>query len=496
MRSVVSEVTEDLMSRINTNIPALQAIHRISRNQEDLALRLERLATGLRINRGRDDPAGLITSEILRSEIRQIEQAIENSSRASNVISTTEGSLNEVSSLLLELQDLVVASANEAAITNEEVTANQLAVDAILSSIDRIARTTTFAGKRLLDGSEAYTLSSVPTTALASIDIFSSRMSPGSTRDVTVRVTQSAQTAQVTFVGATAGSGPNSTSASTVQIQGTLGTELLSFATGTSLSDVRTAINSAKPTTGVSATISSPGVGTVASTLILNSTTVGSDSFVSITPIAGNFVVNGNNNTVIRDEGQDAGVLINGLPTAVQGLRADVRANGLDARIFLKLSFGQTIGSATFTITGGGSIFQLAPKVTLNGQVHVGLNSVSTTELGNPVDGLLYTLRSGSSNDLNSKNFLTAQKVLAAAIEEVASYRGRLGSIQRNQIDTNISSQRVALENVTASESIIRDADMAVEISALTRAQILVQSTSTTLQIANSVPNLILSLLG
>ena len=63
-------------------------------------------------------------------------------------------------------------------------------------------------------------------------------------------------------------------------------------------------------------------------------------------------------------------------------------------------------------------------------------------------------------------------------------------------IDPSVASQRVAMENVTASESIIRDADIAVEVSALTRAQILVQSTQFTLQIANSIPNLVLSLLG
>ena len=84
------------MTRINTNIPSLQAGHILARNQEDLTLRLERLSTGLRINRGRDDPAGLIASEVLRSEIRGITQAIENSQRAINVISTAEGALNEL----------------------------------------------------------------------------------------------------------------------------------------------------------------------------------------------------------------------------------------------------------------------------------------------------------------------------------------------------------------------------------------------------------------
>jgi flagellin len=74
--------------------------------------------------------------------------------------------------------------------------------------------------------------------------------------------------------------------------------------------------------------------------------------------------------------------------------------------------------------------------------------------------------------------------------------RGRLGSLQKNQLQTNINSQQVALENVTASESAIRDADIAEEVAALTRAQILVQSTQATLLIATNAPSAVLSLLG
>ncbi|MHC4091314.1 MAG: flagellin, partial [Planctomycetota bacterium] len=136
------------MSRINTNIPALVAIGRLRRNQEDLNVRLERLSTGLRINRGADDPAGLIASEILRNEIRTIRQAIDNSARAINVISTAEGALHEVSALLLDVRALITSTANESALAPAEVQANQQEIDAILTSVNRIANTTEFAGKK------------------------------------------------------------------------------------------------------------------------------------------------------------------------------------------------------------------------------------------------------------------------------------------------------------------------------------------------------------
>ena len=103
------------MSRINSNIASLQAIHTLNKNQTDLSTRLQRLSTGLKINSGKDAPAGLIASETLRSEIGGIHQAIDNSQRATNVISTTEGALNEVASLLLNIKSLVVQAANSTA---------------------------------------------------------------------------------------------------------------------------------------------------------------------------------------------------------------------------------------------------------------------------------------------------------------------------------------------------------------------------------------------
>ncbi|MCH7808524.1 MAG: flagellin, partial [Planctomycetes bacterium] len=195
-------VKDGEMSRINSNVPALRAIHQLSVNNTDLNLRLERLATGLRINRGADDPAGLIASEGLRNEIRSIGQAIDNSTRAINVISTAEGALNEVSALLLELQDLLVASANDGGLTADEISANQLEIDSLLSSIDRISNTTTFAGEKLLDGSRAYTVSSIVNTQIATLSVFAAQIPQGGTRDVTVLGTVSAQTAQVALIGA------------------------------------------------------------------------------------------------------------------------------------------------------------------------------------------------------------------------------------------------------------------------------------------------------
>src|SRR3954470_289867 len=154
------------MSRINTNINSLQAIHRLGTNQASLQTSLQRLSSGLKINTGKDAPAGLIASETLRSEIAGINQAIDNSQRANNVINTAEGALGEVSSLLLEVQGLTNQAANAGALSPDEIKANQLQVDAILNSINRIGNTTQFNGVKLLNGSLDYTTSGLATSAI------------------------------------------------------------------------------------------------------------------------------------------------------------------------------------------------------------------------------------------------------------------------------------------------------------------------------------------
>src|SRR3990170_8457969 len=127
------------MARINTNIPAIIAQANLARTNADLSLRLERLSTGLRINHGADDPAGLIVSDRLRSEIMGLSQAVTNSERAGSVVATAEGYLVEVADLLNSIKGLVVQTASSAGLSREEIEANQLQVDSALESIARIA---------------------------------------------------------------------------------------------------------------------------------------------------------------------------------------------------------------------------------------------------------------------------------------------------------------------------------------------------------------------
>lgn len=472
------------MSRINTNIPAIQAMHRLTGNQADLGVRLERLSTGLRINRGKDDPAGLIASETLRSEVRGISQALDNSQRAINVISTAEGALNEISALLLDIRGLINHAANRGANSDEELEADQLQIDSLLESIDRIANTTQFGGEKLINGNFEYSLSGLASSAIANATLFGARVPEGSFQNVVVEVTASAQTAGMVYTGSTI------TGNVSIEITGNRGTEIFSFAAGTSAESAAQSINSFKELTGVSATVVTSGGD---KHLKLNSQTYGSDALVSVKPLDGTFIVSAGSTE--KRNGRDATVLINGQAASVDGLKASLRANGLDMVLDLTADRGTTLGTSTFTITGGGATFQIGPNVNAGGQVSIGIPSVATSNLGNTTLGYLNTIKGAGSNAVIKGNFTSAESIVVEAISQVAIIRGRLGGLQKNQIETNINSQRVAMENVQAAESAIRDADIAVEAAALTRAQILVQSTTSILGLANQMPQNVLSLL-
>jgi flagellin len=474
------------MSSINTNIPSLVAGRILSKNQQLMNQTLERLSTGLRINRGADDPAGLIASENLRSEQTAISAAIDNAGRADNMLSVAEGGMQEISSLLISLEGLVDKSASKSGLSAEETAANQQQIDSILNTIDRIASTTTFAGNKLLDGSLDYTTSAVGTSAISDLTVNSARLIGTGYRTVVVNVTTSAQTGELRYTLA-AGSGINGSRS--ISISGTTGAETFTFASGSSLTSIRSMINSFKDATGVSAAVSG-------AILRLNSVRYGADEFVKVEALSGgDFIATSGSSST--DSGVDAVVTINGQNANTKGLEATVRSSGLDLNITLKAAFGGALTNTpkTFYVTGGGAKFNITPDVSAAGQVAVGFRSLKTADLGDSITGRLSTLGSGQTNQLTSENYTTAQAIVRRASEQVANLRGRIGAAQQTTIASTVNSLKVAYENVSAAESAIRDTDFAAETSTLTRSQILVQAATSTLQMANSAPQNILTLL-
>ncbi|RME39871.1 MAG: flagellin, partial [Planctomycetota bacterium] len=201
-------------------------------SQEALRLSLERLSSGLKINRGADNPAGLIVSERLRSEIGVVKQAIDNTSRAINVIATTEGALDEVQALLTDIQAKIVEAANSGAFSDDEIAANQLQIDNAIESITRIANTTTFAGRKLINGELDYVTSGVQTSALSDVNSLGAKFGSLPFVGVTVDVAQSAQKAELAFAGPGLGG-----SSVTVDIRGNDGIITLTFPASASTVD-------------------------------------------------------------------------------------------------------------------------------------------------------------------------------------------------------------------------------------------------------------------
>jgi flagellin len=186
------------MTRINTNVPSLVAQNRLQSSNADLQQALTRLSTGLRINSGADDPAGLIASEALRSEVTSLGRAISNTRRASQIISTADSALGQTSNLLNDIRGLVVEAANSGALSDEEIAANQLQIDSSLEAINRIAQTTTFQGRKLLDGSLDFISTASSVTTLANSKIDQANLGATGRIDVAVDIQAAATQARVT----------------------------------------------------------------------------------------------------------------------------------------------------------------------------------------------------------------------------------------------------------------------------------------------------------
>jgi flagellin len=470
------------MGRINTNVSSLIAQTSLARNNSNLNTSLQRLSTGLKINTGADDPAGLIASEALKAEQTGISQAISNANSANNIIGTAEGGLTEVSNLLNQLDGLVNQSANSGALSKDQVAANQLQVDSILSTVNRIAGSTSFQGTKLLNGNFAYTTSSVAASAFATLNVNAANLPANTTKAVVVNVTNSATLGQVAHTSVTSALGG---AAITLEIAGNAGTQQLSFAGSSTYTQIATAINNISSTTGVTASASGANI-------TFKSANYGSSQYVSVAAISGTFGITGG--TSGKAAGKNAAVQVNGAAAQADGVNITYRDNNLDVNFTLSAALNNG-KQKTFGITGGGATFALGSTVTETDKASIGIQSVSSGSLGDSTLGYLSSLQSGGANSLSSASLVTAQKIVSEAVTQVSSLRGRLGAFQKYTIGSTINSLGVAYENASAAESNIADTNFASETANLTRAQILSQAATTVLASANNAPQSALTLL-
>lgn len=243
------------------------------------------------------------------------------------MLSVADQSLSEVGKLLNEIESLAVASANKDGISAAELAANQAQVDEAISAIDRIIGTTTFNGKKLLDGTLGIRTSGVDATKLTDLKVFS--RNPDADSTLTVDVTNSATKAQ--FTAATT----SATGDTSITVQGKDGSVVIDILSGENLSSVAAKVNAATAQTGVTASASGGN-------LTLLSSDYGSSSFVRVTKLDANDSSFGEGS----DDGTDAVVTVNGQTAAVDGLNVNYSANGISA------SFNLTENYNNGTVSG------------------------------------------------------------------------------------------------------------------------------------------------
>ena len=138
--------------RINTNVMALNAQNMLSGNQSAVSKSINKLSSGLRINSAADDAAGLAISEKMRAQIRGLDQAESNAQDGISLIQTAEGALQQTTDILQRMRELVVKAENTGVLSEKDQESIQVEINALTTEIDRIANSTTFNGKNLLNG--------------------------------------------------------------------------------------------------------------------------------------------------------------------------------------------------------------------------------------------------------------------------------------------------------------------------------------------------------
>lgn len=469
----------------------MTAMRQLSLNEDRITGSVTRLSTGLRINTAGDDPAGMIISEGLRSQIRGIKQAIRNSQDAVNMNKTAEGALDEVSQLLLSMRSLAVSSANTAVVDAAQLQANQSQIRNIVASLNRIAEQTSWGDKKLLNGASG-TIANITDVNDVNSMYIGSAFSGETVRTGPISMTRITPATNTT-TGALATTFANSNAPVN---QGVIAVNGVSFASepGETVTSFISKINAKSALTGVLASFNG-------SSVVLTSIQFGSRFPIQYTETSN--ILNGGSGatgSLGSDAVYDVTVPVEPSPnTATErftgGLGPGV--SGLDLQSpsgnRLNLTPAGNLVSAPTTIgsvTVGAVRFQIGAGA--NQFASFSLPSVFAKDLGtNVISG-----KSIDTVDVTSESGATeAIQIVDAAIKQLGLIRGDIGSFQANFLDSNMRSLGIAQENLTSSESSIRDADMAEEMTEYTKLNILRQSGMSVLAQAAQAPQNILQLL-
>lgn len=445
--------------RINHNITALNTYRQLSMNNTSGAKSIEKLSSGLRINRAGDDAAGLAISEKMRAQIRGLEMASKNAQDGISLIQIAEGALNETHSILQRMRELAVQSANDTN-TADDRAELQKEIDQLLSEIDRIGNTTEFNTKKLLNGGAS--VSGTVGSGLTGVTIVGGTGETQVGSSVTITAVKVATSASATK--ANAFSDGKVAGGLAFSVNGTN----FNFAGGTSIDDVLKSINDAG--LGVKATVESDA------NLKLETTAVGSAATLTTNLTDGS--------TMVTARGQDATVtLVGGETYIAEGNIITIQsgnAKGLQIEVSKDISSVGTNNKITVNHNG---TLNLQIGANANQEMNIGIRDMRAAALG--VNGLKVTDQASAK---------TAITTIDHAIRTVSGERSKLGAYQ-NRLEHTINNLGTSAENLTAAESRIRDVDMAKEMMEFTKNNILVQAAQAMLAQANMTPQGVLQLL-
>ena len=431
---------------IANNVTSLNAQNNLNKASMGVRSSVEKLSSGLKINRGSDGPAALVISEKQRAQIAGLKQAIENTEKAASVVQTGEGALNEINSLLVKVRSLAIDSANSGVNDDDALAANQAEIANALDTINRIANNTQFGTKRLLDGSAGIsgTASDADVTFLKG----TSETAAG-----TYAVT-------ITTLGerATATAGTAQTAALTADETLTINNVSVTLTNGMSQTQVVNRINEFSAQTGVIADVTGGATR-------LYTKDFGSDADLTVVSnIAAGVTSSGFGTSSVTDAGVDVIGTIGG--TSYTGSGNVLTASSGSAKgITVQFAAG-TGANATTTVATGAQGNVTATDNSLVFQIGANQNQTAKIAINkvNP-DGLGIGVSNNQFNNLNEIDVTSASKaqdtlaVVDAAINDVTNLRGTLGAFQANTLESTANNLRATLENTTNAESVIRDTD-------------------------------------
>lgn len=468
---------------VNTNVASLNTQKNLNKASDALSTTMQRLSSGLKINSAKDDAAGLQISNRLTSQINGLNVAVKNANDGISIAQTAEGAMQESTNILQRMRELALQSANGSN-SDEDRASLQAEYAQLTTELTRIAETTTFGGRNLLDGSFGTTSFQVGANANETINVTLGNISANSIGSQQVKSVGVAPSA----TGVEGGK---------ITVTGSGQSEEITVEEGASAKEIAKQLDGL--ISGLTATASTEAqfvVGEAASTTPASFTmTVGDQSvdFVGVTDtasLAEQLSSNASKLGISVNYNEEAGTL---------SVKSDTGEN----IEFSDVTDGDSITIATKDGSGDyGSAEALADGLIATGAVE--LNSAKGYTLnGAGVTGLFAatgTTATSVKTTITNTDITTADgaqsaiAVIDKAITAIDTQRADLGAVQ-NRFDSTVANLQSIVENSTSARSRIQDADFAAETAELTKQQTLQQASTAILAQANQLPSAVLSLL-